>query len=66
MKDGIPLFIRFLCSLIGQDDIVRCFYCGGSLQNWDRTQNPFTKHVRCFPDCDYIHKVRGEVTLKDR
>ena len=55
-------FYSFLCSLIGRDDIVRCFYCGGSLQNWDRTQNPFTKHVRCFPDCDYIRKVRGEVT----
>ena len=49
------------CFITGEEDIVRCFYCGGSLRNWDRTQNPFTKHAQWYPDCDYIRKVTGEV-----
>ncbi|CAF4418140.1 unnamed protein product, partial [Rotaria magnacalcarata] len=35
----------------GTRDIVTCFYCNGSLQNWGPNDNPMIEHARWFPHC---------------
>lgn len=39
----------------GIGDRVKCFSCGGALQNWTIRDDPVTEHRRWFPDCDVLH-----------
>lgn len=41
------------------NNIVTCFYCGGSLQNWSETDNPQIEHCRWFPSCTYAKHLAG-------
>lgn len=34
---------------LGQQDKVRCFFCYGGLQSWERGDDPWTEHARWFP-----------------
>ncbi|OCT59022.1 hypothetical protein XELAEV_18001512mg [Xenopus laevis] len=43
---------------VGPGDRVRCFSCGGELENWKYWADPLTRHQRSFPDCPY---VKGQV-----
>ncbi|CAF1971298.1 unnamed protein product [Rotaria magnacalcarata] len=43
----------------GTKTIVTCFYCNGSLQNWDPNDNPMTKHAHSFPHCAYARQLCG-------
>ena len=49
---------RFLSST-GNNDHVRCFYCGIGLQNWDSEDNPFVEHARWSSDCQYLKDKKG-------
>ncbi|CAF2836964.1 unnamed protein product [Rotaria sp. Silwood2] len=44
----------------GAENIVACFYCNGSLQNWNANDNPLIEHVRWFPYCGYAKQVCGD------
>ncbi|CAF1575576.1 unnamed protein product [Rotaria magnacalcarata] len=44
----------------GTRDIVTCFYCNGSLQNWGPNDNPMIEHARWFPHCAYSRQLCGE------
>ncbi|CAF3714767.1 unnamed protein product [Rotaria sp. Silwood1] len=44
----------------GTENIVTCFYCNGSLQNWNANDNPLIEHVRWFPYCGYAKQVCGD------
>jgi len=44
----------------GSRTIVKCFYCNGSLQNWDTEDNPIVEHIRWFPYCAYAKQLCGE------
>ncbi|CAF4609549.1 unnamed protein product, partial [Rotaria sp. Silwood2] len=44
----------------GAENIVTCFYCNGSLQNWNANDNPLIEHVRWFPYCGYAKQVCGD------
>ncbi|CAF1591031.1 unnamed protein product [Didymodactylos carnosus] len=39
---------------MGIKTIVTCFYCNGSIENWNDNNNPFIERVRWFPHCAYI------------
>ena len=39
---------------------MRCFYCNGSLRNWQAKDDPRVEHARWFPKCDYIRQFIGE------
>ncbi|OCT58981.1 uncharacterized protein LOC108703748 [Xenopus laevis] len=39
---------------VGPGDRVRCFSCGGELENWERWDVPLTRHQQSFPDCPYV------------
>ncbi|CAF2725288.1 unnamed protein product [Rotaria sp. Silwood2] len=43
----------------GVRNIVRCFYCNGSLQNWSENDNPLIEHIRWFPHCAYAKQLSG-------
>ncbi|MDP0561742.1 MAG: baculoviral IAP repeat-containing protein [Candidatus Endonucleobacter sp. (ex Gigantidas childressi)] len=42
----------------GCEDLVRCFYCGCGLRNWEEGEDPYLEHVRWFPQCGYILKKK--------
>ena len=44
----------------GIKDSVTCFYCDGSLQNWDPSDNPMIEHARWFPCCAYAKQLYGD------
>lgn len=44
----------------GMNNIVTCFYCNGSLQNWESNDNPTVEHARWFPHCRYARQLCGE------
>ncbi|CAM4939505.1 unnamed protein product [Rotaria socialis] len=43
----------------GSKNIVTCFYCNGSLQNWGVNDNPMIEHARWFPHCGYAKQLCG-------
>jgi hypothetical protein len=43
----------------GTKTIVTCFYCNGSLQNWEANDNPTIEHARWFPHCAYAKQLCG-------
>jgi hypothetical protein len=44
----------------GSGNIVTCFYCNGSLQNWSATDNPRNEHARWFGHCPYAKQLCGD------
>jgi hypothetical protein len=44
----------------GSSNIVTCFYCSGSLQNWSANDNPITEHARWFGNCPYAKQLCGD------
>ncbi|CAF1642756.1 unnamed protein product [Adineta ricciae] len=44
----------------GQQNIVRCFHCDGSLEKWGANDNPLIEHVRWFPCCSYAKQLAGD------
>jgi hypothetical protein len=43
----------------GVKTIVTCFYCNGSLQNWNPRHKPIIEHARWFPHCAYAKQLCG-------
>ncbi|CAF1207026.1 unnamed protein product [Rotaria sordida] len=56
----IDEFVRAGFFYTGSKNIVTCFYCGGSLQNWGVNDNPMVEHTRCFSNCGYAKKLCGD------
>ncbi|CAF3600469.1 unnamed protein product [Rotaria sordida] len=56
----IDEFVRAGFFYTGSKNIVTCFYCGGSLQNWGVNDNPMVEHARCFSNCGYAKKLCGD------
>ncbi|XP_065225489.1 baculoviral IAP repeat-containing protein 2-like [Planococcus citri] len=44
----------------GVEDKVRCYHCGGGLQKWKITDDPWIEHAKWFSTCDYIYLVKGK------
>jgi hypothetical protein len=44
----------------GTKNVVTCFYCNGSLQNWGKNDNPLIEHIRWFPHCQYAKQLSGD------
>nr|XP_034332381.1 uncharacterized protein LOC117691130 isoform X2 [Crassostrea gigas]XP_034332382.1 uncharacterized protein LOC117691130 isoform X2 [Crassostrea gigas] len=44
----------------GYGDYARCFFCGGGLRNWDRSDDPWTEHARWFPRCAFLRNNKGD------
>ena len=48
----------------GSGNVVTCFYCNGSLQNWSAQDNPTVEHGRWFENCVYAKQLCGEQMLQ--
>ena len=44
---------------LGTNDRVKCFYCNGGLQNWDRYDTPWFEHAKWFPQCEFLLQQKG-------
>ena len=40
-------------------DSVKCWYCNGGLQNWEKFDNPWFEHAKLFPTCEYLLQKKG-------
>ncbi|XP_047930719.2 baculoviral IAP repeat-containing protein 7 isoform X3 [Anser cygnoides] len=43
----------------GQGDVVRCFYCNGSMRNWAFGDDPWREHAKWHPRCEFLLRSRG-------
>lgn len=41
----------------GVGDVVRCFACGGTLNDWEPGQMAQQRHAECFPDCLFVQNT---------
>ena len=57
----IYTYINIFQLLTGRDDRTLCFHCGGGLQDWLDTDDPWSEHVAWFSNCVYIRYIRREV-----
>lgn len=44
----------------GVGDKTFCFYCGGGLKNWERTDDPWREHALWYRHCGYLRLVKGD------
>ena len=44
---------------LGERDRVKCWYCNGGLQNWERDDDPMEEHAKWFPLCEFILQQKG-------
>lgn len=49
----------------GQDDKTICHYCGGGLQDWQATDNPWEEHARWFSRCPFLLVQKGREFVHD-
>ncbi|KAK2505673.1 hypothetical protein MC885_016810 [Smutsia gigantea] len=43
----------------GRQDKVRCFFCCGGLQSWERGDDPWAEHAKWFPRCEFLLQTKG-------
>uniref|UniRef100_A0A8C4N9R2 RING-type E3 ubiquitin transferase n=1 Tax=Equus asinus asinus TaxID=83772 RepID=A0A8C4N9R2_EQUAS len=43
----------------GWQDKVRCFFCHGGLQSWERGDDPWTEQAKWFPRCEFLLQTKG-------
>ncbi|KAG7323198.1 hypothetical protein KOW79_012900 [Hemibagrus wyckioides] len=43
----------------GHSDNVKCFFCDGSLRNWEPGDDPWQEHAKWFPRCEFLIQSRG-------
>ena len=44
---------------LGERDRVKCWYCNGGLQNWERDDSPWKEHAKWFPLCEFVLQQKG-------
>ena len=50
---------------LGNRDRVKCWYCNGGLQNWERDDVPWEEHAKWFPMCEYVLQQKGPSYVHD-
>lgn len=51
--------------IIGKEDICRCFYCGGGLQQWEPNDKPWTEHARWYTNCAFVRQFKGNELIAE-
>lgn len=44
---------------LGERDRVKCWYCNGGLQNWEKNDLPWEEHAKWFPLCEFVLQQKG-------
>lgn len=50
---------------LGIADEVRCFHCDGGLRFWLVDDDPWFEHARCFPKCQFVQLVKGQLFIEN-
>lgn len=50
---------------LGRADEVHCFYCDGGLRFWLADDDPWFEHARCFPKCQFVQLVKGQLFIEN-
>lgn len=50
---------------LGRADEVHCFYCDGGLRFWLPDDDPWFEHARCFPKCQFVQLVKGQLFIEN-
>lgn len=50
---------------LGIADEVHCFYCDGGLRFWLADDDPWFEHARCFPKCQFVQLVKGQLFIEN-
>uniref|UniRef100_A0A182IX56 RING-type domain-containing protein n=1 Tax=Anopheles atroparvus TaxID=41427 RepID=A0A182IX56_ANOAO len=50
---------------LGVADEVRCFHCDGGLRFWLVDDDPWFEHARCFPKCQFVQLVKGQLFIEN-
>ncbi|KAG7156056.1 death-associated inhibitor of apoptosis 2-like 9, partial [Homarus americanus] len=50
---------------IGISDMVRCFFCGISLHNWEENDIPWNVHACWSPSCEFVILKKGMDFIKE-
>ncbi|KAJ1058260.1 hypothetical protein K5549_020101, partial [Capra hircus] len=45
---------------LGEGDKVQCFHCGGGLNDWKPSEDPWEQHAKWFPGCKYLLEEKGQ------
>ena len=48
----------------GTDDELKCFHCGGILDDWQEDDNVYLEHLIHFPACSYIRHQMGMLAVR--
>jgi len=43
----------------GLSDQVKCFYCDGGLESWEKQDDPWSEHQKWFSDCTFVKMMRS-------
>jgi hypothetical protein len=43
----------------GKLDFVKCFHCNGGAMKWKDEEDPYRRHARMYPGCEYIIYIKG-------
>ena len=46
--------LKLLYYSTGNQDAVACFFCGGTLRNWEPQDDPWSEHRHWFPFCEFL------------
>jgi hypothetical protein len=41
----------------GQSDVVQCFGCNIRVSQWEKTDNPWSEHLKWSPDCVFLKMI---------
>jgi len=55
---------KYLFTIIGVNDLCRCFFCGGGLEEWEAGDDPWAEHARWFPSCDFVRNQQQAELVK--
>ena len=47
----------------GTDDELKCFHCGGILDDWQKEDDVYLEHLIHFPNCSYIRHQMGAAAV---
>ena len=46
-------------------DTVKCYSCGGTLNDWQPNDDPWLEHAHWFPHCTHLIQVKGPEFVED-
>ena len=50
---------------IGRGDRVKCFHCGGGLNEWLPSDTPIQEHIRWYSNCYFVRRMLRFLTPSD-